>query len=190
LGQLTQFIFFAIRYIGEVSSPPVVFLVGFMGSGKSSVGRHLAPLLHVRFVDLDEQIAHRAGRPVHAIFAHEGEPAFRAHERAALHELESTLHQGAVIATGGGAFAEPDLRAWMLMRGTCVWLDATLDAIELRVARDGSRPLFVDRAGLERLHTQRCAAYAEAPLRFDTSATDAPAAARSLADRLRGDFPG
>jgi shikimate kinase len=157
-----------------------------MGSGKSSIGRHLAPLLDVRFVDLDEHIAQRAGRPVHAIFAHEGEPAFRAHERAALRELESTLRHGAVIATGGGTFADPDLRAWMLARGTCVWLDATLDAIELRVARDGSRPLFRDRAGLERLHAERRAAYAEAPMRLDTSATETEVAARALADRLRG----
>jgi len=186
LGQLTHSIFLTIRYSGEVSSPPVVFLVGFMGSGKSSIGRHLAPLLRVHFVDLDENIARRTGRTVDAIFAHEGEPAFREHERAALHELESILHQGAVIATGGGTFADPELRAWMLARGACVWLDATLDAIESRVARDGSRPLFGDRAALERLHAERCAAYAEAPLRHDTSATDAMAAARALASRLAG----
>jgi len=167
-----------------VSSPPVVFLVGFMGSGKSSIGRHLAPLLDVRFVDLDEHIVRRSGRSIDAIFTHEGEPAFREHERAALRELESSLHLGAVIATGGGTFADPELRAWMLARGACVWLDATLDAIEHRVARDGSRPLFGDRATLERLHVERCTAYAKAPLRLDTSATDAITAARSLADRL------
>jgi shikimate kinase len=167
-----------------VSSPPVVFLVGFMGSGKSSIGRRLAPLLDVRFVDLDENIAHRAGRAIDEIFAHEGEPAFREHERSALRELESTLHHGAVIATGGGTFADPALRAWMLEHGTCVWLDATLDAIELRVARDGSRPLFGDRVALERLHAERCAAYVEAPLRLDTNATDPQGAARALAARL------
>jgi shikimate kinase len=157
-----------------------------MGSGKSSIGRHLAPLLAVRFVDLDEHIAQRAGRTVHEIFTHEGEPAFRAHERTALRELESTLHLGAVIATGGGTFADPDLRAWMLARGQCVWLDATLDAIEQRVERDGSRPLFGDRAALERLHEARSRAYSEAPMRLDTSATAASVAARELADRLAG----
>jgi shikimate kinase len=157
-----------------------------MGSGKSSIGRQLAPLLGVRFVDLDEVVAQRAGRAVHAIFAHEGEPAFRAHERAALRELESTLHLGAVIATGGGTFADPDLRAWMLARGACVWLDATLEAIELRVERDGSRPLFGDRPALERLYAERRTAYAEAPLQLDTSATDVTAAADALAARLQG----
>ena len=184
MGQLTHQFFFTIRYIGKVSSPPVVFLVGFMGSGKSSIGRHLAPLLDVRFVDLDEHIVRRSGRSIDAIFTHEGEPAFREHERAALRELESSLHLGAVIATGGGTFADPELRAWMLAQGTCVWLDATLDAIESRVARDGSRPLFTDPASLERLHEQRCTAYAAAPMRFDTSTTSALDAARALAGRL------
>ena len=173
-----------------MSAPPVIFLVGFMGSGKTSIGRELAPLLDVGFVDLDEFITLHDGRTVSAIFAEEGEPAFREHERAALLELEPALATGAVVATGGGTFADPALRAWMLERGVAVWLDATLDAIERRVARDGTRPLFGDRAVLEALHTQRRKAYSEAPMRFDTSATDPAAAAlaihRALSDRARG----
>ena len=173
-----------------MSSPPVVFLVGFMGSGKSAVGRHLAPLLHVRFIDLDEQITRRDGREVRAIFRESGEPAFRALERSALFELEPLLASGAVVATGGGAFADPELRAWMLARGVPIWLDADLDAIERRVARDDSRPLSGDRATLERLMAQRRSAYAEAPLRFDSGGADpadvAHAIERALAPRDEG----
>lgn len=171
-------------------APSVIFLVGFMGSGKTSIGRELASLLDVGFVDLDELITHHDGRTVSAIFAEDGELRFRERERAVLFKLESALATGAVIATGGGTFADPALRAWMLERGVAVWLDATLDAIERRVARDGSRPLFGDRAALEALHAQRRDAYSEAPMRFDTSATDPAAAAlaihRALSQRARG----
>ena len=173
-----------------MSAPPVIFLVGFMGSGKTSIGRELAPLLDVGFVDLDELITQRDGRTVSAIFAEEGELAFRERERRVLFELESALAAGAVVATGGGSFADPAVRAWMLERGVAVWLDATLDAIEQRVARDGTRPLFGDRAVLEALHALRRTAYSEAPMRFDTSATDPAAVAlaihRALSHRARG----
>ena len=161
-----------------------------MGSGKSSVGRALAGLLRVDFVDLDERVELEARQGIQAIFEQEGEAGFRLREQASLMGLEPGFQAGAVIATGGGTFVDPELRAWMLARGVCVWLDAELDAIERRVARDGSRPLFGDRAALEKLHGQRSAAYAEAPLRVDTSATEpleaAHALVRAMQDRARG----
>ncbi|MEP7027197.1 MAG: shikimate kinase [Candidatus Eisenbacteria bacterium] len=161
-----------------------VFLVGFMGSGKTSVGRELARLLGMEFVDLDERIAIRSGRSVQVLFAEEGEAWFREREREALLGIESLLAAGAVIATGGGTFIDPGLRAWMLERGRVVWLDATLDAIERRIPRDGTRPLFGDRPALERMHAQRRPAYAEAPMRFDTSETDVATTALAIRDAL------
>ena len=86
-----------------MSRPPVVFLVGFMGSGKSSVGRALAAQLGLAFLDLDDRIAGHAGKSIQGIFAEDGEAAFRAHERAALVALEPELPAGAVVATGGGS---------------------------------------------------------------------------------------
>jgi shikimate kinase len=74
----------------------------------------------------------------------------------------------------------------MLARGVVVWLDASLEAIENRVGRDGSRPLFADRPALERLQSERRAAYAEAPVRFDTSATHPAGAAEEIHRVLQG----
>lgn len=156
-----------------------------MGSGKSSVGLALATLLGVDFVDLDELISRDAGRSVRTIFEEEGETRFRAREHASLLALEPRLSAGAVVATGGGAYVDPRARAWMGARGQTVWLDATLDAIERRIARDGTRPLYGDRAALEALYDQRRPAYATAGLRVETSTQPPEAIARLIALSVR-----
>jgi shikimate kinase len=168
-----------------VSRSPVIFLVGFMGSGKTSVGRALAALLSSAFIDLDERIERTTGSSVRAIFARDGEAAFRAHERAALFALEGELAAGAVVATGGGACADPAARAWMERQGTLVWLDLPLEAIERRVPRDGSRPLFGDRAALDALYQERREHYASAGLRVDADAPSPEHVARTIAQELR-----
>jgi len=169
-----------------VSQPPVVFLVGFMGSGKTSVGRALATHLGLAFIDLDDRIARHAGKSVQGIFAEDGEAVFRAHERAALLGLEPELPAGAVIATGGGACEDAAARAWMLARGTMVWLDVPLETIERRVPRDGSRPLFGDRAALDALYRERRSDYATASLRVDSDALP-PADVAALIAREMGE---
>src|SRR5690242_6454241 len=141
---------------------PVIFLVGFMGSGKTAVGRELAAQLGVAFVDLDARVEEEAGKSVAALFQEEGEAAFRAREARALRALEAAFPQGVVVATGGGVGADADHRAWMAARGRTVWLDASLDAIEARVRRDGARPLFGDAAEVARLLAARRPAYAHA----------------------------
>jgi shikimate kinase len=163
----------------------VIFLVGFMGCGKSSVGLALATLLGVDFVDLDELVSRDAGRSVRAIFEEEGEAGFRAREHASLLALEPRLSAGAVVATGGGAYADERSRAWMAAQGQTVWLDATLDAIERRIERDGTRPLYGDRATLETLYAQRRPAYATAGLRVETSARSPEEIARLIALSVR-----
>jgi shikimate kinase len=167
-----------------VSRPTVVFLVGFMGSGKTSVGRVLSTHLGLAFIDLDDRIARHAGKSVPGIFAEDGEAAFRAHERAALLALEPELLAGAVIATGGGACQDAAARAWMLARGTMVWLDVPLETIERRVPRDGSRPLFGDRRALDALYQERRSGYASAGLRVDADALAPEDVARLVALRL------
>ena len=167
-----------------MSRPTVVFLVGFMGSGKSSVGRALAAQLGLAFLDLDDRIAGHAGKSIQGIFAEDGEAAFRAHERAALLALEPELLAGAVIATGGGACQDAAARAWMLARGTMVWLDVPLETIERRVPRDGSRPLFGDRRALDALYQERRSGYASAGLRVDADALAPEDVARLVALRL------
>jgi len=167
-----------------VSRPTVVFLVGFMGSGKTSVGRALATQLRLAFIDLDDRIARHAGKSVPEIFAEDGEDVFRVHERAALLALEPELSAGVVIATGGGACQDAAARTWMQARGTMVWLDVPLETIERRVPRDGSRPLFGDRLALDALYQERRSGYATAGLRVDADALAPEDVARLIARKL------
>ena len=152
-----------------MANAPVVFLIGFMGSGKSTVGPALAARLAVPFIDLDARIEARTGQAASALFARDGEAAFRALEQTTLRGLEGELIAGAVVATGGGSVIDPANREWMDARGIPVWLDATLEAIRHRVARDGTRPLFTHAPALARLYEERRATYASAPFRVDTT---------------------
>ena len=123
-----------------------IYLTGFMGSGKSTVGPILANVLGYAFVDLDEAVAGRAGKPVSRIFAEEGEAAFRALEAALLRETAARDHM--VYALGGGALAaEANLR-WALEHGIVVYLRVSLDALIRRLRRGRiARPLLLDAAG-------------------------------------------
>jgi shikimate kinase len=159
---------------------PVIFLVGFMGSGKTAVGRTLAERLGIPFVDLDARVEAEAGKSVVALFQEEGEPAFRAREAHALRGLELSFPQGVVVATGGGVGADLDLQAWMASRGRTVWLDASLAAIEARVRRDGSRPLYGDAPAVAQLLEARRPAYARAEIRIDTTELDPAHAAAEI----------
>src|SRR5688572_30390552 len=124
--------------------PPTrtVFLVGFMGSGKTTVGRALAQRQGLPFYDLDQLVEQSVGCTVREFFEREGEPRFRALERTTLAGLEPALAEGAVVATGGGVFADPANRAWIEGRGVSVWLDAPFEDVWTRCAGDAQRPLF------------------------------------------------
>ena len=142
-----------------------LYLVGFMGAGKSTVARALAKRLDWKIEDIDERIEQRERRDIPAIFRQEGEPYFRAVERE---ELIALLPQrGTVVATGGGTVLDPGNRELMLRDGAVVWLDAPLPTILNRVPLDGRRPLAADRLEMERLYNQRLMAYSQAHLRID-----------------------
>ena len=142
-----------------------LYLVGFMGAGKTTVARALGRRLGWRVEDIDERIEARERRSVAAIFAQQGEPYFRQQERQVLGEL--LPDRQVIVATGGGTFAEPDNRGLMLADGAVVWLDVPLPRIMERVPADGRRPLAADRAQMEQLYARRRLAYAEAHLRVD-----------------------
>lgn len=129
---------------------PGVILVGFMGSGKSSVGRELARRTGAEFVDADEWIEKKAGRSIRDLFADEGEPAFRERERAALREILAV--QGRVVAAGGGAFLDEENRKLMRAYGPVVYLEASAGTVLRRLARDSKRPLLqgADRGSIVR----------------------------------------
>jgi shikimate kinase len=145
-----------------------LYLVGFMGAGKTTVARALGRRLGWRVEDIDERIEARERRTVAAIFAQQGEPYFRQQERQVLGEL--LPQRQVIIATGGGTFVEADNRALMLADGSVVWLDVPLPHIMERVPADGRRPLAADRVQMEQLYARRRLAYAEAHLRIDATA--------------------
>jgi len=141
-------------------------LVGMMGVGKSTVGRKLAQLLGLPFADADEEIEQAAQMSVGEIFERFGEEYFRDGERRVMARL---LDGGpSVLATGGGAFAQPTTRALILERGIAVWLDSDVATLVERVGRKDSRPLLRGGDPVEivtRLKAERESAYAEAPIK-------------------------
>jgi shikimate kinase len=142
-----------------------IYLVGFMGVGKSSVARALAKRLDWKAEDIDTRIERAERRDIPAIFRDSGEPYFRAREREALIAL--LPERGAVVAAGGGTFADASNRELMLRDGAVIWLDAPFETVLKRVPVDGRRPLAADRVGMEQLYNQRLAAYRQAHLRVD-----------------------
>lgn len=152
---------------------PNLFLIGPMGAGKSTVGRHLAELLRMPFLDLDHEIEVHTGAAISLIFELEQEAGFRRRESAQLAELSA--REGIVLATGGGAVLSADNRRLLRERGYVIWLDASVDAQLARLARDRHRPLLQApdrRERLEHLAVQRNALYAEtADLRIDSVGT-------------------
>jgi len=160
--------------------PSRVVLVGFMGSGKTSVGRLLARRLGYVFEDMDRRIERRAGRTIAEIFRDEGEEAFRAmeHEEA----LALSRLRDRVVAAGGGAFARPETRALLQQGALTVWLRCDLERILTRVPADGSRPLAGNRAIMRALLAEREPSYRMADVAVEASA----GTPREVADRIIG----
>ncbi len=143
-------------------------LAGFMGTGKSVIGRMVADRLGLSFVDTDAVIEARAGRTVARIFAEEGEAAFRAHEAAICQEAAARCHQ--VIAVGGGALLDDQTRQRVIERALVVCLICELDEIVRRVGNDPARPLFSpDPDRLAALLAARAAHYSGLPHHVDTT---------------------
>ena len=146
-----------------------VVLVGMMGAGKSSIGRRLAGRMEIPFVDADIEIEKAAGMSIAEIFAAHGEPYFRAGEARVIVRLLDGGPQ--VLATGGGAFMNPETRSAIRTKGISVWLRATLEVLNRRIKRRGDRPLLKDSDPVEtlkRLIEQRYPVYAEADVTVES----------------------
>jgi len=163
-----------------------IFLVGPMGSGKTTIGRQLAKSLDRAFVDSDHEISHRTGADIPWIFDIEGEAGFRARERAVIDDL--TQRQGIVLATGGGAILAEENRLALSSRGLTVYLAASIEQLFKRTAKDHNRPLLQTddpKARLEALMLTRDPLYREvADLVVDTDDRSIRATVQYVIDEI------
>ncbi len=140
-----------------------IFLVGPMGAGKSTIGRHLAEQLHLKFFDSDQEIEKRTGADIAWVFDIEGEEGFRKREESVIDELSSL--QGIVLATGGGSVISKDVRNRLSARGIVVYLETPIEKQVARTQRDKKRPLLQTdeepQVVLERLAEERNKLYEE-----------------------------
>lgn len=166
---------------------PSIFLVGMMGSGKTTIGKNLARTLHRTFVDLDHEIEARCGVSIPVVFEIEGETGFRKRESQVLDEMSQA--PGLILATGGGAIIAPENREVLKQRGVVVYLRASVEDLCRRTARDRNRPLLAKgdpRATLKRLLIEREPLYESiADIILDTGSSSVSAVVQELIERVR-----
>jgi 3-dehydroquinate synthase len=165
-----------------------IFLVGLMGSGKTTVGRALAKRLGMQFVDADHEVEARTGASIPLIFEIEGEASFRRREAEVIRDL--TARKGIVLATGGGAVLDPQSRQYLKERGTVIYLRASVSSLLHRTLNDKNRPLLQTadpRKKLEELAQQREPLYREvAHITMDTGRPNAHAMVQAIISQLPG----
>jgi shikimate kinase len=166
--------------------PQNIFLIGPMGAGKSAVGRQLAKLLHLSFVDSDDEIETRTGVDIPFIFEKEGEDGFRKREAKVIDDLSAM--ESVILATGGGAVVDPQNRSRLGARGFVVYLYTTVDQQLARTQKGRERPMLANgdsREILEDLMSVRDPLYREiADLTVETDGRKVKAVASEILERL------
>jgi shikimate kinase len=162
---------------------PGIYLVGFMGSGKTTIGRLLAQRLGWSFADLDEEIEAAERAAISAIFEERGEPEFRRIEAEVLRQHIRSIERGkpAVIAMGGGAFAQPQNREIALQHGIAFWLDCPFETVQRRVGPTSHRPLARDPERFADLYRARRDVYELADVRIVIDCDDPAVAVEAIA---------
>lgn len=159
----------------KLKRTPGIYLVGFMGCGKSTVGERLAEELGWNFADLDDDIVKAQGRSIVDIFDTGGEDAFREIETECLRKRIRAVQSGRphVLALGGGAFAQDTNYKALQENGVTIWLDCSLDLIRARLSgKSADRPLARDPERFEKLYEQRVPAYSRADYRVEITNND------------------
>jgi shikimate kinase len=161
---------------------PGIYLVGFMGSGKSTIGRELARRMGWSFFDIDEEIEAAENMAISGIFETRGEEEFRRIESAMLRRHVRWIEQGraAVVALGGGAYVAEANRQLLLANGVAVWLDCPWETVERRVSQASHRPLARDAEKFRELFDERRAIYALADVRVQVESDDPAVAVDSI----------
>ena len=161
---------------------PGIYLVGFMGSGKSTVGRELARRMGWSFFDIDDEIEAAERMAISGIFETRGEAEFRRIESTIVRQHVARIGQGrpAVVALGGGAFVAEANRELLLANGVVVWLDCPWETVERRVSQASHRPLARDAERFRRLFDERRGIYALADVRVEIESDEAAAVVEAI----------
>jgi shikimate kinase len=158
----------------KLKRTPGLYLVGFMASGKTTIGRALAHQIGWPFVDMDSEIEARQGKAISQIFSDHGEAGFREIETEVLRAHVTGIEAGlpSVVALGGGTFIQP--KNWELIsnNGVTLWLDCPLEIIQRRLGGDTTRPLATSRNGLGKLYDDRRPLYSRADYRVEVDTED------------------
>jgi shikimate kinase len=163
--------------------PKIVFLCGFMGAGKSTIGRHLASKLNRPFLDLDDKIEEKAGQTIPEIFEYSGEVDFRTIERRAV--LEVCREFEGIVALGGGSLQNQHMLDHIKLNGLLLFIETPIYVILDRISGDENRPLLLDEEGnprdkealrqdLEELYEERKPLYEQAPIQILDDGTQTP----------------
>jgi shikimate kinase len=166
----------------KLKRTPGIYLVGFMASGKTTVGRSLAWELGWTFTDIDETIEAQQGCTIAHIFDTHGEDEFRRIEMEAIRLQTKSVERGkpSVVALGGGAFAQQAVCDMLENNGITIWLDCPLDLVRARIAQQSHRPLARNPEHLELLYGQRKPIYARADYRIEVTGDDPNAVVASI----------
>lgn len=162
-----------------------IVLTGFMGTGKSTVGRRVADLLKISFFDVDDTIKRQTGRTIAELFQTKGEEAFRALESATIQEL--SMQEQSVIATGGGTLLNPKNRDFLERNGVLVCLSAKTGTLLERLKDDLTRPLLVGEnreQRVERLMQERQSVYALCSIQVQTDDKTIDQVAREVIQKV------
>lgn len=170
-------------------TPQNIVLIGFMGSGKSTVGRELHQRLGYPLIDMDRCIEESMGKKITEIFKEEGEAAFRDFETLQLLEISKNTDENKIISTGGGIVIRPQNRSLLRKLGYVVWLHAPEDVIYERTSRSHDRPLLNHADAREKISTllaEREPWYREtAHLKIDTAGLDSSEIATGILESAR-----
>ena len=153
----------------KLKRTPGIYITGFMGSGKTTIGRLVAEHLGWEFVDLDSDIEAQEHDTVPNIFASRGEAEFRRLETEAIRRWLNKIERGqpTVISLGGGAFVQPANYEMLGNNGISVWLDCSLEVVEARIADTDERPLARDKEAFRKLYAERKVLYGRADYRVN-----------------------
>ena len=166
----------------KLKRTPGIYLVGFMASGKTTIGRALADALGWSFVDIDEDIEAEQGTTIAEIFDTRGEEEFRRIETATIQKRIRFIERGRpmVVALGGGAFAQSRNYQLLENNGISLWLDCPFSMVAERVGRHSHRPLARDPEKFRQLYEARKAAYKRADFRIEIQGDDPVAVVESI----------